>query len=80
MVFRSRSRASGRDPLALALRSRGDSVELVLATFANCTAMQTCGSVRIYLVGPDERSRGVAKVRDLATGEEHDEPLPGASA
>jgi hypothetical protein len=35
--------------------------------------------VRIYLLGPDERTRGVAKVRDLATGEEHDVPLPAAT-
>jgi len=36
--------------------------------------------VRIYLVGPDERARGVSKVRELATGLEHEEPLPAASA
>jgi hypothetical protein len=34
--------------------------------------------VRIYLVGPDERARGVAKVRELDSGEERDEPLPAA--
>ena len=28
------------------------------------------------LIGPDERARGVARIRDLATGEERDEPLP----
>jgi hypothetical protein len=36
--------------------------------------------VRIYLVGPDEKARGVVKVRELASGEEHDEPLPAVTA
>jgi len=36
--------------------------------------------VRIYLVGPDERARGVAKVRELGSGREHDEALPAASS
>jgi len=68
--------------LVQALRARGDSVELVLGGVKPKRALadaDKAGAVRIYLVGPDERTRGVAKVRELATGEEHDEPLPGAS-
>ena len=68
--------------LAEALRARGDSVELVLGNVKPKRALadaDRAGAVRIYLVGPDERTRGVAKVRELGTGEEHDEPLPGAS-
>jgi histidyl-tRNA synthetase len=65
--------------LASALRSRGDSVELVLGNVKPKRALadaDRAGAVRIYLVGPDERARGVAKVRELDTGREHDEPLP----
>ena len=40
--------------------------------------MDKAGAVRIYLVGPDERARGVAKARELATGRETDVPLPAA--
>jgi histidyl-tRNA synthetase len=67
--------------LAAALRARGDSVELVLGTVKPKRALadaDRAGAVRIYLVGPDERARGVVKVRDLATGEERFEPLPAA--
>jgi histidyl-tRNA synthetase len=69
--------------LARALRERGESVELVLGSVKPKRALadaDKAGAVRIYLVGPDERTRGVAKVRELATGEEHDEALPAASA
>ena len=65
------------------LRERGESVELVLASVKPKRALadaDKAGAVRIYLLGPDERARGVAKVRDLATGEEHDVPLPAATA
>ena len=34
------------------------------------------GARRIYLIGPDESVRGAARVRDLASGEEQEEPLP----
>jgi histidyl-tRNA synthetase len=33
------------------------------------------GAARIYLIGEDERTRGVVKVKDLATQAEHEEPL-----
>ena len=66
-----------------ALRARGESVELVLGNVKPKRALadaDKAGAVRIYLVGPDERARGVSKVRELATGLEHEEPLPVASA
>ena len=37
------------------------------------------GAARVHLIGPDELRRGAVKVRDLATGEERDEPLADAS-
>ena len=33
------------------------------------------GAGRIWLIGPDEIQRGVARVKDLASGEEHEENL-----
>ena len=33
------------------------------------------GAERVYLIGEDERERGVVKVRDLAAKEEHEEPV-----
>jgi histidyl-tRNA synthetase len=33
------------------------------------------GAQRVYLIGEDERARGVVKVKDLATKEEHEENL-----
>jgi len=68
--------------LACTLRERGAAVELVLGHVKPKRALadaDRAGAVRIYLVGPDERSRGVVKVRELASGTEHDEPLPGAA-
>jgi histidyl-tRNA synthetase len=65
--------------LARRLRERGDSVELTLGNVKPKRALadaDKAGAVRIYLVGPDELRRGVAKVRELVSGEEHDEPLP----
>jgi len=65
--------------LAAALRERGDSVELVLGTPRPKRALADAdrsGARRIYLIGPDECTRGVARVRDLASGEEREEPLP----
>jgi histidyl-tRNA synthetase len=67
--------------LARTLRERGESVELMLAAVKPKRALadaDKAGAVRIYLVGPDERARGVAKVRELATGQETDVPLPAA--
>jgi histidyl-tRNA synthetase len=36
------------------------------------------GVERVYLIGEDERARGVVKVKDLSMNEEHEERLPGA--
>ena len=65
--------------LATRLRAEGRSVELVLAAARPRRAIADAdriGAARIFLIGPDERARGVAKARDLATGEEREEPLP----
>ena len=66
--------------LASRLRREGRSVELVLAPARPRRALadaDRAGASRIFLIGPDELARGVAKTRDLATGEEREEPLPG---
>jgi histidyl-tRNA synthetase len=65
--------------LATRLREEGQSVELVLRPVRLRRALEDAdrsGAARIYMVGSDELARGVAKVRDLASGEERDEPLP----
>ncbi|MEN8160452.1 MAG: histidine--tRNA ligase [Myxococcota bacterium] len=67
--------------VAKALRDRGKSVELVLGPVKPKRALadaDRAGAATIYLLGPDERERGVVRVRDLATGEERLEPLPEA--
>jgi histidyl-tRNA synthetase len=65
--------------LATRLREEGQSIELVLRPVRLRRALEDAdrsGAARIYMVGSDELARGVAKVRDLASGEERDEPLP----
>jgi histidyl-tRNA synthetase len=67
--------------IALASRLRSDdrSVELTLGTPKLKRALADAnriGATRIWLLGPDEVERGVAKVRDLASGEEREERLP----
>ena len=65
--------------LATRLRAEGRSVELVLGASRPRRVLQDAdraGAARVHLLGPDEAARGVAKVRDLRTGEERDEPLP----
>ncbi|MBW2240920.1 MAG: histidine--tRNA ligase [Deltaproteobacteria bacterium] len=69
--------------LASSLRRSGQSVELVLGQMKPKRALadaDRAGAERIYLIGPDELSRGVARVRELRTGEERDEPLPEGPA
>jgi len=64
--------------LATRLRGEGHSVELVLRPMRLRRALQDAdrmGAARIYMVGSEELARGVAKVRDLSSGEERDEPL-----
>jgi len=68
--------------LAVALRSAGASVELVLGQPRLKRALadaDRAGARRVYLLGPDECARGMVRVRDLASGEERDEPLPSPS-
>lgn len=65
--------------LATHLRAAGRSVELVLRSVRAKRALadaDRAGAARILLVGPDEVARGMARVRDLRTGEEQDVPLP----
>lgn len=65
--------------LAASLRSRGQSVELVLGQLKPKRALadaDRAGAERIYLIGPDELARGVVRIRELRSGEERDEPLP----
>jgi histidyl-tRNA synthetase len=65
--------------LARRLREAGESVELVLGSVRLRRALadaNRAGARRVYWIGPEERERAVARVRDLRTGEEHDEALP----
>jgi len=67
--------------LATALRAAGASVELVLGQPRLKRALadaDKAGARRAYLVGPEEVAKGVALVRDLATGEQTEQPLPAA--
>jgi histidyl-tRNA synthetase len=65
--------------LATQLRAQGKSVELVLAkkklrrVFSDAEAS---GAGELYLLGSDEVARGVARLRNLQSGEESDIPLP----
>ena len=66
--------------IAVAARLRGENrrVELVLGHPKLKRAMadaDRAGAARIWLIGPDEIQRGVARVKDLASGEEHEEDL-----
>lgn len=64
--------------LAARLRAEGRSVELALSggrlkrVLAHADRI---GAARVLLIGEDEAARGVVRIRDLATGEERDEPL-----
>jgi len=65
--------------VATALRDQGRCVELVLGETKLKRALadaDRAGARRFYLVGPDERARGVVAVRDLESGEQSEEPLP----
>jgi histidyl-tRNA synthetase len=64
--------------LAARLRAEGRSVELVLGSIKLKRALgdaARAGASRIYLIGSEEAARGVARRRELATGDERDEPL-----
>ena len=65
--------------LARQLREKGQRVELILDHPKLKRAMADAdriGAQRIWMLGPDEVERGSARVRDLQTGEERDEPIP----
>jgi histidyl-tRNA synthetase len=65
--------------VAQRLRAGGASVELALAPIKLKRALadaDRAGARRIYLLGPEELARGVVLVRDLASGEQSEEPLP----
>jgi histidyl-tRNA synthetase len=60
------------------LRAQERRVELVLGSPKLKRAMadaDRAGAARIWLIGPDEVERGVARVKDLASGEEREEAL-----
>lgn len=61
------------------LRGAGRAVELVTGIPLKRALKNAdrAGAARVHLLGPDELGRSVVKVRDLATGEERDEPLAG---
>jgi histidyl-tRNA synthetase len=63
-----------------ALRREGRAVELSLGIPLKRALRNAdrAGAARVHLIGPDELERGAVKVRDLATGEERDEPLSAA--
>jgi histidyl-tRNA synthetase len=65
--------------LATALRREGASVELVLGRARLKRALadaDRAGARRLYMIGPEERTRGQVLVRDLASGEQSSCPLP----
>ena len=67
--------------VAQRLRRAGRRVELVLGSPRLKKVMSDAdrsGADRIWLLGPDEVGRGAARVRDLASGEEREEPLEGS--
>ena len=65
--------------VAGALRERNASVELVLGQPKLKRVLadaDKAGARRVYLVGPEELSRGEVLVRDLESGEQTSEPIP----
>jgi histidyl-tRNA synthetase len=70
------------DAIAVARRLRGAErrVELVLGTPKLKRVLGDAdrnGVDRVWIIGPEEAGRGNVRVRDLATGEEHEEPIGG---
>jgi len=62
------------------LRREGRRVELVLGSPRLKRVMgdaDKSGASRVWLIGPDEAARGVATVRELASGEQREEKLSG---
>lgn len=66
--------------VATRLRDAGRRVELCLGQSKLKRVLgdaDKAGVERVFLIGEDERARGVVKVRDLAAQEEHEEPVSG---
>jgi len=66
--------------VARRLRAEGRRVELSLGGGKLKRVLgdaDKAGAQRVYLVGSDERARGVVKIRDLASKQETEEPLQG---
>ncbi|MCR9094109.1 MAG: His/Gly/Thr/Pro-type tRNA ligase C-terminal domain-containing protein [bacterium] len=64
--------------VASRLRAEGRRVELCLGQSKLKRVLgdaDKAGAERVFLIGDDERARGVVKVRNLAAKEEHEEPL-----
>jgi histidyl-tRNA synthetase len=64
--------------LAERLRGEGRAVELVLGESRPKRVLEDAdraGAGRAWFLGPAEAERGVARVRELATGQEREEPL-----
>jgi len=65
--------------VAGALRARGQSVDLVLGSPKLKRVLadaDRANAACVYLIGPDELTRGEVLIRDLATGEQRTETLP----
>lgn len=66
--------------VARRLRGAGRRVELVLGSARLKRVLgdaDKAGVERVWLIGEDERARGVVKIRDLAKKTEHEEPIEG---
>ena len=67
--------------VARGLRGEGRAVEVVLAPTRLKRVLadaSRAGVERVFLIGEDEASRGKMRVRELASREEHETPLPPA--
>jgi len=65
--------------VARRLRDAGRATELVLGMPRLKRVLQDAdreGAGEVWVIGPEEAARGVARVRDLASGEQRDEKLP----
>jgi histidyl-tRNA synthetase len=67
---------------ATRLRRQGRAVELELGVPLKRALRNAdrAGAARVHLLGPEELRRGAVTVRDLASGEERDEPLADTGA
>jgi histidyl-tRNA synthetase len=66
--------------VARRLRATGRRVELILGSAKLKRVLgdaARAGAERIFLIGEEERRRGMVKVRDLSKKEEHEEPIEG---